>query len=704
MPTHRLRPLHLRSHEDRDAERRQLIITLLLAALVAAGACEEVSTSDPMTDTATVTDTAADTATTADSADADLDAALPPPDPEGGVQALLDLTTAMSGEAATFFSFPFPSDLRTSAQGHPILQGMQTRNSPLVKDALAWVEGERPGFSPSTAAYIGLNGALDPGSLPQSALESATATATAFVIGIDPNSPDFGVRHPVDVRFKAKGDNFTPDNLLIFSVVMGVPLRNGARYAAVLTSGARSAAGNPAVAHPEVEAAKRQQATDPAMGAHLNEAMAALRDAGVSTDDVVAVAAFRTADPTLDLQHIRTWLYTQPAPAVGPWERAPDLDEDTYDVYTARVDLNEFFSGQPPYTAQFGEGAFLFDANGAPQDTRAISTRLVLTTPKGAMPAAGWPLVIYGHGTGGDAYTQLGKSYEADFLAAEGIAMLGFDAPLHGERGSGAIEPDVLLLANAVAGRELFRQHAVDLFTLFRLQEAGGFDIPAQAAGNSAPITFRRDLDLYMGHSQGSQVAGMTLALEPLIGAAFFSGGGGGGILSVFDREFNGTPIICTIASLIRVGCDQLTEDHPLPRLILQPLLDPADPVAYARNYFQELHPGGRAKHLAMTEGTLDPYTPPRAIEALAAAAGVPLMEAVVQTSAALEVTNNPRQRPPQTQNVISADGSAITSGLMQFEGEGHFVIYRKADARNRYVQFFKSATANGGVPTIVGP
>ncbi len=40
----------------------------------------------------------------------------------------------------------------------------------------------------------------------------------------------------------------------------------------------------------------------------------------------------------------------------------------------------------------------------------------------------------------------------------------------------------------------------------------------------------------------------------------------------------------------------------------------------------------------------------------------------------------------------------------MQWEGEGHFVIYRKADARNRYVQFFKSAAANGGTPTIVGP
>jgi hypothetical protein len=694
--------LHLRA---RLTTRLLTLLAALLTATLLASGCDVALNASPDDAAADTSGDAFDTSPQPDAdPDADPDTTQPPPDPAGGVQPLLALADALSGDPAAFFSFPFPSDLRTNTDGHPILRGLQTRNSPLVRDALAWVESERPGFSPSTAAYIALNGQLDPRTLPQSPQQAADADASAFIIGIDPQSPDFGKRHPIDVRFKAKGDAFTPDNLLIFSTVMGVPLRNGARYAAVVTSQARSAAGNPLAAPLEVEAAKRQQATDPAIGAHLNEVMAALVSAGVDVQGVVAATAFRTSNPTLDLQRIRAWLYTQPAPEVSGWERLPDEDEPSFDTYAARVDLTEFFSGQPPYTSTFGEGGFLFDAQGQPLNARPLSTRLILTVPKGEAPPQGWPLVIYGHGTGGDAYTQLGNSYEADFLAREGLAVLGFDAPLHGERGAGAIEPDVLLLANAVAGREIFRQHAVDLFTLFRLQDAGGFDIPAGAAGNAAPITFSRDLDLYMGHSQGAQVAGMTLAMEPLIGAAFFSGGGGGGILSVFDRAFNGDRIICLIGSLIRVRCEDITEDHPLPRLILQPLLDPADPVVYARYYFQELLPGGRPKHFAMTEGTVDHATPPRAIEALAAAAGVPLMEPVVQTSAALDVVGSPRQRPPQAENVVAGDGGRVTAGLMQFEGEGHFVIYRKADARNRYVQFFKTAAAAGGTPTIVGP
>lgn len=664
------------------------------------GGCEELSATTEQTDAAADSaEIQTDTADTSPGEDV-----IVVPDPAGGVTPLLDLGAAMAGDPKTFFSFPFPSDARTSLGGFPILAGFQTRNSPLLQDAVAWLEQERPGFSPSTALYFAFNGQLDPRTLPQTATEAAAESASVFVINVSPDSPDFGKRHPVDMRFTVEDSNFTPANLLTVSVVMGVPLRSATRYVAVVTNQVKSAAGNPLTVPPDIAAAQRQQAQGE-VGTHLNAAMQDLTAAGVDVSTVVAASAFTTSDVMLDMKRIRAWLYTQPAPVVGQWTRATDLDlAGSYEVYTARVDLTEFFSGAPPYTSEFGEGAFLFDSEGLPLNGKAASVRVALTIPAGqTMPAGGWPLVIYGHGTGGDVFTQLGNSYEADFLAREGIAMIGFDAPLHGERGTGEIEPDVLLLANAVAGRELFRQHAVDLFTMFRLQDAGGFDIPADVTGGAA-ITFNQDLDLYMGHSQGSQIAGLTLPLEPNIGAAFFSEGGGGGVLSVFDREFNGEPIICTLSTLIRTPCESVTEDHPMPRLLLQPLLDSADPVIYARHYIHEPLLGDKPKHLALTEGTADPYTPPRAIEALTAAAGLPLIEPVVQTSAPLDISQNPRQQPPQTLNVTGGGGVKATAGLMQWEGEGHFVIYRKADARNRYVQFFKSAVSNGGTPTIVGP
>jgi len=50
-------------------------------------------------------------------------------------------------------------------------------------------------------------------------------------------------------------------------------------------------------------------------------------------------------------------------------------------------------------------GGFVFDAQGAPIKQREFSPRFALAVPKQAqcpMPAAGYPIVMYAHGTGGD--------------------------------------------------------------------------------------------------------------------------------------------------------------------------------------------------------------------------------------------------------------------------------------------------------------
>ena len=55
-----------------------------------------------------------------------------------------------------------------------------------------------------------------------------------------------------------------------------------------------------------------------------------------------------------------------------------------------------------------------------------------------AMPEAGWPIVIYGHGTGGDyrSFAAGSNMSPADQLAREGIAAFGISLPLHGDRGT----------------------------------------------------------------------------------------------------------------------------------------------------------------------------------------------------------------------------------------------------------------------------
>ena len=59
-----------------------------------------------------------------------------------------------------------------------------------------------------------------------------------------------------------------------------------------------------------------------------------------------------------------------------------------------------FHSGTPPYTD--GGGNLVLDDAGVPQRQRSETLRVAITVPKGDPPAAGWPVVIYAHGTGGD--------------------------------------------------------------------------------------------------------------------------------------------------------------------------------------------------------------------------------------------------------------------------------------------------------------
>ena len=59
-----------------------------------------------------------------------------------------------------------------------------------------------------------------------------------------------------------------------------------------------------------------------------------------------------------------------------------------------------------------------------------------LTVPKYEMPENGWPIAVYGHGTGGDRLSPLGKDNgsEAYLLAQAGWAVITIAEPLHKSR------------------------------------------------------------------------------------------------------------------------------------------------------------------------------------------------------------------------------------------------------------------------------
>src|SRR5690606_14596909 len=126
--------------------------------------------------------------------------------------------------------------------------------------------------------------------------------------------------------------------------------------------------------------------------------------------------------------------------------------------------------------------------------------------------------------------------------------------------------------------------------------------------------------------------------------------GGGGSLITILERRFNGQPIACTIALIIGVDCDELTEDSPAATLVIQPLLDAADPIHFARHFIQEPIAAAMPRNVVMSEGTIDELTPPRTQEALAVAIGLPMIEPVVRTSDPIDVTMTPSMPAPRSE------------------------------------------------------
>ncbi|MFW6052035.1 MAG: hypothetical protein ACODAU_12735, partial [Myxococcota bacterium] len=594
-----------------------------------------------------------------------------------------------------FFDLPFPSALRTDADGRPLLDGFPNAVG-LVASAIEVVEQERPGFSGAAPIYFRFTDPLDPTSLPADPAASWEEASTVQVVDIDPESPSYGSRFPAHVTHYPEMDLYYPGNALVVRPVPGWTLRPGTRHAVVVRRGIRAADGEPLVGEPAFEALKAAGGTTPVEVhyAELFDALEAL-DVPIPREEVLVATSFTTTDPAVELDELREEVHAAALPAPDWGEAATGSG---YVTYRGTFDTLEFFSGEPPYTSTFGEGAFRFGPDGAPLDVELRPVEFALTVPTGTPPADGYPVVVYGHGTGGGENSHTYAGREGPILAGEGLAVLGIEAALHESRSAGLESIESLLFVNPVAAREMVRQTAADFMLVHRMIAAGAFDVPSSATGGSS-VPLAAEPTLFMGHSQGSQEAGLLLGVEPDLDAAFLSAGGGGALVSIFEREFEGQVISCIIAPLIQIQpCERFTPDHPVAHVV-QALLDPADPLHFAHRVVRERASTASAVSVAMTEGTADTYTPPSSIEALAVGIGLPIAEPVVQTTLPYVLWDSPAVAGEVQDNLSLPGGRTATGALMQWEDAGHFAIYDLADARDAYVTFL--TTAAEGAPTL---
>jgi hypothetical protein len=383
------------------------------------------------------------------------------------------------------------------------------------------------------------------------------------------------------------------------------------------------------------------------------------------------------------------------------WALVAVDDARGHALYTGRFEMMQLLTGEAPFKTP-GQGVLAFDANGDPVPGPLVSLRFALTVPLGTAPVGGWPVATYGHGAGGD-YQSFVRS-EGVWAAEAGVAMLSMDNPMNGERDpeGGDFEQylTTLAMSNVAAGRDMYRHGIVDHVQLARLAK-NGLQVPATLSHTGAAIDLDASRLQYVGHSMGSQIGAMLIAVEPDLGAAFLSEGGGSAAAALLYRKSGGVDIEGLLAVLLDVDTDDepLDADHPVVGLLLQTLLDPGDPLSYAYGAIRD--PNGAPRSIVMTEGLLDDQTLPVTIESLAAAFGLPIAEPVAQASAAHALWGIDATPLPVSGNV-TVGPTPVTGALLQFPDQGHFALYRVPSLQAQLRAWLASVAA--GSPVLASP
>jgi dienelactone hydrolase len=353
------------------------------------------------------------------------------------------------------------------------------------------------------------------------------------------------------------------------------------RYALVLTTRILDAAGQPLA--PAAGAALVTEATHgvSARGVVFQQ----LRALGVHRREVAAAAVFTTQSVTTWLEQMREAVETGHAPALR-FTLGPGGARSAYArVELDGIDLRRQVSTDP--AARLGEPEPLplelvppteirtiafgrFSARSfltADRQIPATATRTEVPVPQGSedvdvtvflpagpTPRAGWPVVIFGHGWGGDRH--LTPMVVAGTMARAGLATVAINVVGHGggpdgtltvrrtgrapiplpaggrgldQNGDGRIGPTEGVRTRIgsplalIGPRDGLRQTTADLMQLVRAIHHG-VDVDGHGHGH---VSLDRERIYYLGQSLGGIYGTLLMAVDPLVRAGVLNVAGG---------------------------------------------------------------------------------------------------------------------------------------------------------------------------------
>ena len=611
------------------------------------------------------------------------------------------------GVAQEFYALPFPSDIRRDDAGHPML-GDYPRLVEIINRYIDAVE-TLDGFGTNGAIVARFSGPIDEHSLPTAAASLDDPAAAVYLVDVGAESPTRGQRIPLRFRFQTYAGWTIGDNWLGALPYPGFPLTERTTYALIITNRLHAAGGgdlladsdwtsvqNPAADAVPEAALVRARARYAPLWTYLDE------PGGDERADVVSAAVFTTQDVTGVMADLRAKVWMLPAPAAGEVIELLGVNPN-FIAFDGTYDAPNFQRGTVPYGTPADGGDIVYGDDGLPAVAAMEPIRYSFTIPHGPMPAAGWPVVLYAHGTGGDYHSYIGD-HTAARLAAEHLAVISIDQVLHGPRNPGGNpELDFFNFNNPLAARDNAIQGACDDFSLLRFALDFRHETPPKSQVTDPEVRFDATKMYFFGHSQGGLTGPPFLAYEPLIKGAVLSGAGG----DLYYALLNKTEPIDITSIVSSVVLDNPLDEFNPALAILQTWVERSDTVNYGPLLARApaLGPDGTRmapKAIYQSMGIVDHYTPVPNIEALAVAIGGNVVGTVLEPVEGLALRRRDVLTAPVATN-LGATTAVLAEYAAASNDDGHFVVFDVPAARKQSAKFL-GTLATTGTATLVAP
>ncbi|HUT51893.1 MAG TPA: hypothetical protein VM658_00745 [bacterium] len=647
----------------------------------------------------------------------------------GAARAEVKMVFDPAAAGRDYFAVPYPNDLHRYPDGRVDRRGFPVpADSPLSVHYRNLSDG-MDGFAVTESVFIRFDGAIDGARLPGPE-ESVKPGSPVFLVNADKNSPGYGERVPVWCWFHAH-ERGPLHNLLAICPYPGFVLREDTVYAAVVM---RSL--DPALATPDfLRGLLSGYAAHTAQGLSVFKVYQPLaeflRDQGIAPADVAAATVYTTGDPTAPLRSIIAWTDAQPTLELDA-PLAPFRDHPAFYALNSSFTAPQFQTGRGGQFLHGGKA--VFDQTGAPVVQRTEKIPVIVMVPKGRMPAAGFPLVIYLHGGGNGSNEFLDhiiKGKGNEFTPGEGPARVFAEQDIAGVSSATVKNPERLHNRWGKRGRtaelpfyNFFRgdvlvanhwQAAADNAALLRLMRGLTIDpsLCPETDASASPdhkIHFDPRYFFGMGFSMGGTILGSWSGVEPGIIATIPAGASGHWGLLI--RNFTAVPAKPWFFAWITNGAHDEPMDARWPTIsIIQAVLEPCDTITFAPHLWQRPFPGAPAKNVYLAVGANDFYTKPVTQNAIITALGLPLAGQVRDDSIMMNerlIGHPAPENYPVRQNVQSEDGRPATAAALQYEPdawthEGHNVDYNLTETKHQYGCFLRTLIDTGAA-TIPAP